>query len=220
MDQFVFVPASVYNKSVTTQSVAKQELPQYKAEQTPTYHIDSLNRDFNKKLFGKAEALIDKILSCSRIKFSNSETIILDSVETGVLFSDFTQHLRRKNADVPDIYFTLPDAAGTSPSRIFNQNAKVNDRGSWGPFKVWTSEANKTVYARCCCLRVLYATWQKLADYQFQRSDSFYIQRLLIQNLLLQQQNSREWGLLLDSGMKFGAWLLLTLVNWQKRLTV
>ena len=84
MEQFVLVPASVYNKSVTTQSVTKQELPEYKAEQPPTYQIDSKKRDFNKKLFGKADSLIDKYLSCSRIKLSNSQTIILDGVDTGV----------------------------------------------------------------------------------------------------------------------------------------
>ena len=113
MDQFVLVPASVYNKSVTAQSVTKQELPKYKAEQPPAYQIDSLN--LNKKLFGKADTLKDKILSCSRINLSNSQTIVLDGVETGVLISDFTLYLRRKNADVSDIYFTLLDAAGISP---------------------------------------------------------------------------------------------------------
>ena len=119
MEQFVLVPASVYNKSI--QSVTKQELPKYKAEQPPTYQIDSLKKDINKKLFGKADTLIDKIL---------------DGVDTGVLISDFTLHLRRKNADVPDIYFTLLDAAGISPSLVFNQNAKAKERGSWIPFKV------------------------------------------------------------------------------------
>ena len=60
MEQFVLVPASVYNKSVTTPSVTpKQELPKYKAEQPPTYQTDSLKRDINKKLFGKADPLID-----------------------------------------------------------------------------------------------------------------------------------------------------------------
>ena len=132
MEQFVLVPASVYNKSA--QSVTKQELPKYKTEQPPTYQIDSLN--LNKKLIGKADTLINKILSCPRIKLSNSQTIILDGVDTGVLISDFTLHLRRKNADVPDIYFTLLDAAGISPSLVFNQNAKAKDRGSWVPFKV------------------------------------------------------------------------------------
>ena len=47
MEQFVLVPVSVYNKSA--QSVTKQELPKCKAEQPPTYQIDSLN--LNKKLF-------------------------------------------------------------------------------------------------------------------------------------------------------------------------
>ena len=126
MEQLALVPTSVYNKSVTTQSVTKQELPKYTAEQPPTYQIDSVN--LNKKLFGKADTLIDKFVSCSRIKLSNSQTIILVGVDTGVLISDFTLHLRRKNADVPDIYFALLDAAGISPSLVFNQNAKAKDR--------------------------------------------------------------------------------------------
>ena len=136
MEQFLLVPASVYNKSVTTQSVTKQELAKYKAEQPPTCQTDFLKRHINKKLFGKAGTLIDNILSCSRIKISNSQTIILDDVDTGVLISDFTQHLRRKNADVLDNYFTLLDAAGISPSLVFNRNAKAKDRGNWVPFKV------------------------------------------------------------------------------------
>ena len=134
MEQFVLDPASVYSKSVTVQSVIKQELQNYKAEQPSTYQFGSLN--LNKKLFAKADPLRDKILSCSRIKLSNSQTIILDGVDTGVLISDFTLHLRRKNAGVPDIYFILLDAAAISPSLVFNQNAKAKDRGSWVPFKV------------------------------------------------------------------------------------
>ena len=151
MEQFALVPASVYNKSA--HSVTKQELPKYRAEQPSTYQIDSLKKEINKKLFSKADPLIDKILNCSRIKFSNSQTKILEGVDTGVLIADFALHLRWKNADVPDIYFTLLDAAGISHSLVFNQNAKAKDRESWVPFKVWTSEATKSVYARCCCLR-------------------------------------------------------------------
>ena len=126
----------MYNKSVTTQSVTKQELPKYRADQPPSYQIDSLRRDINKKLFGKVDTLMDKILSCSCIKFSNSQTKILDGVDTGVLISDFTLHLRQKNVDVPDFYFTLLDAAGISTSLVCNQNAKAGDRGSWVPFTV------------------------------------------------------------------------------------
>ena len=153
MEQFVFVPASVYNKSVTMQSVKTQELPKCKAEQPPTYQIDFLKRDIKKKLFGVADSLIDKTLSRFRIKLWNSQTLILDGVNTGVLISDFTQHLRRKNAGVSDIYFTLLDAAGKPPSLVFNQNVKAKHRKSWVFFKVWTTKAAKTVYAGCCCLR-------------------------------------------------------------------
>ena len=135
MDQFVLVPASVYNKSLKTQSVTKQELPKYQPSQNPTYQIDSLKKEINKKLFSKTDSLVDKILSSSHIKLSNSQTLILDVVETGIFLSDFAQQLRRKNADVPDIYFTLLDAADISPTLILNQNAKTKERGSWIPFK-------------------------------------------------------------------------------------
>ena len=136
MDQLVLVPASVYNKSLITQSVTKQELPKYQPSQNPTYQIDSLKKEINKKLFSKADSLIDKILSSPRIKLSNSQTSILDGVETGFFLSEFAQKLRRKNADVPDIYFTLIDAAAISPTLILNQNAKAEERGSWVPFKI------------------------------------------------------------------------------------
>ena len=136
MDQFVLVPASVYNKSLITQSVTKQELTKYQPSQNPTYQIDSLKKEINKKIFSKADTLVDKNLSSPRIKLSNSETSILDGVETGIFLSDFAQQLRRKNADVPDIYFTLIDSAGISPTLILNQNAKAKERGSWVPFKI------------------------------------------------------------------------------------
>ena len=136
MDQFVLVPASVYNKSLITQSVTKQELPKYQPSQNPTYQIDSLKKEINKNLFSKADSLVDKILSSPRIKLSNLETLILNGVGTGIFLSDFAEQLRRKNADVPDIYFTLLDAAGLSPTLILNQNAKAKGRGSWVPFKI------------------------------------------------------------------------------------
>ena len=136
MDQFVLVPASVYNKILVTQSITKQELLKYQPSQNPTYQIDSLKKEINKNLFSKADSLVDKILSCPRIKLSNSQNLILDGVETGIFLSDFVQQLRRKNADVPDIYFNLLDAAGLSPILILNQKAKAKERRSWVPFKI------------------------------------------------------------------------------------
>ena len=126
----------MYNKSLITQSVTKQELPKYQPSQNPTYQIDSLKKERNKKIFSKAEPLVDKFMSCPRIKLSNSETLFLDGVKTGIILWDFAQQLRRKNADVPYIYFTLLDAAGISPTLILNQNAKAKERGSLVPSKI------------------------------------------------------------------------------------
>ena len=151
MEQFVLVLAYVYNRSLITQSVTKQELPKYRPSQNPTYHFDSMKKEMNKKLFPKPDSLEDKFLSCPRIKHSSSKTLVLDGVETGIPLSDFAQQLRRKNADVPDIYLILLDAAGISPTLILNQNAKAKERESWVPFKIWTSEAAKAVHREWCC---------------------------------------------------------------------
>ena len=137
MEQFVLVPASLYNKGLITQSVTKQELPKYQPSQNPTYQVDSHKKEINKKLFSKADTSVDKILSCPRVKLSITQTLILNGVETGFFLLDFAQQLRRKNADIPQNYFTLLDAAGISPTLILNQSAKDKERGSWVPFKIW-----------------------------------------------------------------------------------
>ena len=137
MEQFVLVPASLLNKLNTTKSTTlKVDLPKYQPQQTPTSQVDSLKQDINKELFAKADSLVDKLLASPRINLSLSNTIVLDGTDTGVLLQDFAQHLRRKNADVPDIYFTLLDAADISPSIVLNQNAKAKERGNWIPFKI------------------------------------------------------------------------------------
>ena len=191
MEQFVLVPASVYSSSVTTQSVTKQELPKYKAEHPPTYQIDSIRRDNNKKLFGKADSLIDKTLSCSRIKLSNLQKINLDGVDTGVLISNFTRHLHRKNADVADIYFTLLDAAGISPSLVFNQNAKAKETGSWILSK-YERQKLQRLYTQGAAADGSVRNLAKASRLPVSKVRQFFLQRLLIQNLLWQRENSRE----------------------------
>ena len=81
--------------------VKKQELSKYQAEQITSYQIDWLwvKQKIYKKLVLKADSLVDKVLSCRRIKLSNSKNLLLDDVETTVLLSDFDQQLRRQNAD-------------------------------------------------------------------------------------------------------------------------
>ena len=135
MDQFVLVPASVYNKSLITKSVTKQKIPKYQPSQNPTYQVDSLKKAINKFLFSEPDTLVDKTSYCPHNKLSNSQTLVLDGVETGIFLSDFARKLRRKNAEVPDFYYALLDAAGISPTPLLNQNAKAKERGSWVPVK-------------------------------------------------------------------------------------
>ena len=137
MEQFVFVTVPVCNNTTSKiKSVTKQELAKFETNQNPTHQTHSLKEEINKKLFAKADFLVGKIFSCPCIKLSNSQTLKLDDVQTGVLLSDFAQQQLRKNSDVFDIQFTLPDADGKSPTLVPDQNAKTKERGSWVPFKI------------------------------------------------------------------------------------
>ena len=137
MEQFVLVPISIYNSKIKSSSVVtKSELPTYQVEKTPEYQVDSLKKDINKIIFAKADSLVDTRLSSPRIKLSNSNFLLLDGRNTGVSLTDFAQRLRRKNAEVPDVYFTLLDAADITPSLVLNKIAKEKDRGKWVPFKI------------------------------------------------------------------------------------
>ena len=95
MQQLFLVPVSVYNnKILNTESVTKREFPKYQVDQNPTYEIDSLEKEINKKLIAKTDTLVEKKLFFPRIKHSSWQTLTLDGAETGVL-SDFAQQLRR-----------------------------------------------------------------------------------------------------------------------------
>ena len=125
---FFLVPAPVYNKGLNTQSVTKQEIPKYQLLRNPMYQIDSFKKEINKKLFAKADSSVNQnLFFFPRIKLSNTQILILDGVENGVLLSDFAQQRSRKNADVPDINFTFLDAAGRSPTLVLNRNAKTKE---------------------------------------------------------------------------------------------
>ena len=106
MEQFVPVRLSVYNSSNNPTIVTKQELSNYKPEQTSTYHKGTLKEEINQELSTSAFPLVNKILESPRIKLSISNTLILDGIETGVLLKDFAQRLKGKSVPVPDIYFT------------------------------------------------------------------------------------------------------------------
>ena len=125
--------------------VTKKELPSYQSEEKPTYQIESVKKDINKNVFAKADSLVDKVLSSPCIKLSTSNFLILDGTDTGVSLTDFAQTLKRKNAAVPDIYFTLLDAADIPPSLVLNKNAKEKERGSWIPFKICETKTAEVV---------------------------------------------------------------------------
>ena len=136
MEQFVIVPFSVNNSSNSPTIVTKQELPNYKPEQTPTYHKSTLKKEINQQLSTSVCPLEDKILESHRMKLSTSNTFILDGIEIGVLLKDFAQRLKRKIVPIPDIYFTLLDASSITLDLVVISHDKGKERGAWMPFKI------------------------------------------------------------------------------------
>ena len=105
MEQCVVVPATVYNNNkLITQAFTQQELS--KLNKLPRTRLFHLKGKKNKKMFDKADSLVDRIVYGHRIKLSISQSINSDSLKTGVLLSDFAQQLSCKSADIPSIYFT------------------------------------------------------------------------------------------------------------------
>ena len=143
MDQFVLLPLSVYNSNKNSTIVTKQDLPKCKPEQTPTYHKDTLKKEIIQQLSTSASLPVSKIIESPRIKLSNFNTLILNGTETGVLFKDSAQQLKRKNVPIPDIYFTLLDAASITPDIVVNSQAKAEERGAWIPVKIWTTKLQR-----------------------------------------------------------------------------
>ena len=133
MEKFVLVPLSAYNSSNNRTVVTKQELSKYKPEQTPTYHKHTLKNEYNQQLSTTASPLVNKILESPRIKLSNSNNLILDGIETGVLLKDFAQRLKRKIVTIADIfillYLTQPASLPTLLSTVI-QRVKKEGLGS------------------------------------------------------------------------------------------
>ena len=154
MEQFVLVPISVYNSNIKKPTVVtKKELPTCQSEEKPTYQIESVKKDINKNIFAKADSLVDKVLSSPRIKLSTSNFLILDGRDTGVSLTDFAQTLKRKNAEVSDIFFNLLDAADITPSLVLNKSAKEKKR-ELGSFQDLRNKNGRSCIAKVLQLMV------------------------------------------------------------------
>ena len=101
MEQFILVPASIYSKSLNTQSVTQRYLPANQPSKKTAYQKDSLRREINKKTSAKADPSVDKFSSCPRVKLSTSQFLNLDAAITGVLLPHFDQQLSYRQAAVP-----------------------------------------------------------------------------------------------------------------------
>ena len=87
MGQFL-EPASVYNKSLSTQSVTNHGVPKNQSQQNSMHQIDSL-KEKSKLFFAKADTIRQ---NCFVLILSfQTQSKILDGVETGLLPSGFAK---------------------------------------------------------------------------------------------------------------------------------
>ena len=99
--------------------------------------FDSIYSAVNAKLkTSNSKLLIDLILNSPTIRLSQLENIILDKRDTKESIVDFVCALKRKNTDLPDIYFFILEATQIPPKLVINKNAKAKDRGSRVPLKI------------------------------------------------------------------------------------
>ena len=104
----------------------------------------------NKNLFAKADSLVDKVLSSPRIKLSTPNFLILDGTDTGAPLTEFPQTLKRKNAEVPDIYFNLLDAADITPRLVLNKKCQRKRERELG-----SSQDQRDKNCRSCTAKAL-----------------------------------------------------------------
>ena len=109
-------------------------------------------KEINQHLATSATPLLNNVLESPLIKLSNSNTLILDGKETGVLLKEFAQRLKHKNVPMPDFYFTLLDAASITPDLLVNSHAKGKERGVWIPFKIWRTKVGEILRAKICSM--------------------------------------------------------------------
>ena len=136
MEQFVFIPYSVYQSKSTLPRKQKLEQKQEKEEIVPK-NFDSVHSAVNAMLeTSNNKHIIDLILNSPRNNLSQSDHIIIDDRDTKKSIVDFVCALKRKTTDFPDIYFTILEATQLPPKLVINKNAKAKIRGTWIPLKI------------------------------------------------------------------------------------
>lgn len=145
MERFVLIPYSLYQQKVATSEIESSKVglldkPETRTESAELYDssndINRIHFALNSRLTSLTKGHVSQLLLSPRIKLSRSDTIIVDGRDTFVPVHDFFLATRKKNIPLPDVYFTILDAAQYTPSAVINKDAKSKDRGTWIPFKI------------------------------------------------------------------------------------
>ena len=146
MEQFVLVPASVYNKSLNEQSVTKQELPKYQPSQITSRQIDSFKNEANKNCLLK-QTLYFFLSSYQALKLADFIFGWSQNCSFTIKLCSTTSSWKRRRSRTLH-YLTM---LVFHPTLVLNQKATAKERESWVPFKRWRSEAGKVVKTIWCC---------------------------------------------------------------------
>ena len=154
----------------------------------PTYQINSLKMENDENLFATADSLVslvDKTLSCLHIKISILQTLLLDSVEAGVLLSEFAQLLRRKMYQ--DLIYYIWRCCNVFNSG-FESECQNQRQQKLAPSQNQNCKICKRCSRKVLLLMDLWAISQTRTPCKRQRRDSFFSKTLYTEFTLATQQ--------------------------------
>ena len=150
MDEFVLIPHSLWNNFLNNHSdkpPQKQVFtkPTQSPSSIPATPISDTDATFKRLSSGQTKFylnnkkdIIKALLESDRIDLSPRDTIILDSVDSGIAVKDFAEKLSKDSAPgtLPQIYHSILGVLSLPVTKIRNQDAIKSGHGEWlSPFR-------------------------------------------------------------------------------------
>ena len=205
MEQFVLDHASVYNNiCLNTHVTTKQELLENQVKQISTHQTDPLKKETYKKLFAKADFLVDKNLLGPRVKLPYTQILNLDGVKLEFLCQILFNNFEVKTETFQRLTLQF-DAAGTSSILVLNRNARP-DRTEVGPLSKNEREKLPRLYTHCGAdfgsVRILV----EASNLAVSKVRQFLLPKSFYTKFTSAERHSRDRRHLLNSKMSFGGW--------------
>ena len=139
MDEFVLIPATMWNsfmKPEPTVSSKIAPLPEDVPPPKKKVKVESMSDRITSQLTNfhvkKKKNIVDALLKNDRIESSPRDTIILDSVDTGIGIREFAETFVKETKDgLPPIFNSILSVLNLPSQSVRNKNALEEGFGDW-----------------------------------------------------------------------------------------